>query len=115
MLHVQFDSVLSLVNQLNCFINFNSVKKVGLMVIFPWQVNYQQIFDLLDHMPNLSEVDLDNWPMKESWLQVERGNSRVSSIKVRSIINTNFNNCFFLVYFSCLTYLVFKIDYYQIV
>ncbi|UJR32676.1 hypothetical protein I4U23_020137 [Adineta vaga] len=87
----KFDSTLYLVNRLNCLLDLNSIKTVKFDVLRGWIVNYQQIFDLLDHMPNLSKVILDTWPKKDSWLQIKQQNSRVTFIELPSIHKVNDN------------------------
>ncbi|CAF1664905.1 unnamed protein product, partial [Adineta ricciae] len=81
----RFDNVACLVTRLNSLINLNSIKVVKFDVLRGWIVNYQQIFDLLDHMPNLTKVILDTWPKIDSWLQIKKHNSRVTYIELPSI------------------------------
>lgn len=84
------DSILCLTNKLN----LNTITIVQFDVLHSWAMNYQQIFDLLDQMPNLFKIILDTWPKKESWLQINKKNSRVTSITVRYFISFSSKDTF---------------------
>ena len=81
----RFRSSLELISKLNAIFNFNTVTTVRCRVFWSCNVNYQQIFDLLNQLPHLSKVILDHWPKLQSCLQVTQGNHQVSSVEVRSV------------------------------
>ena len=108
----KFDCSLCSVNKLNCFVNLNSIKIVKLDVLCGWIVNYQELFDLFDHMPNLFKIILDTWPKKESWLQINKTNSQVTSIAVRVFILLSGKYSF--QFYSCLSFIKLTMGGYQV-
>ncbi|CAF1095891.1 unnamed protein product [Adineta steineri] len=83
----KFDSISWLTDKLN----LNSIKIIKLDLLCSWIVDYKQILDLLEYMPNVFKVILNSWPKKDSWLQIKKGNSRINSIELPALHKTNDN------------------------